>query len=41
MYLVMGICEIQVVLEYVREIADGLPDEVVHNPRVVSAYLGE
>ena len=41
MSLVMGICERLVVLEYGRVIADGLPDEVVHNPRVVSAYLGE
>lgn len=41
MSIVMGICERLVVLEYGRVIADGLPDEVVHNPRVVSAYLGE
>ena len=41
MSLVMGICERLVVLEYGRVIADCLPDEVVHNPRVVSAYLGE
>ena len=41
MSLVMGLCERLVVLEYGRVIADGLPDEVVHNPRVVSAYLGE
>ena len=41
MSLVMGICERLVVLEYGQVIADGLPDEVVHNPRVVSAYLGE
>ena len=41
MSLVMGICERLVVLEYGRVIADGLPEEVVHNPRVVSAYLGE
>lgn len=41
MSLVMGICERLVVLEYGRVIADGLPDEVVHNPRVVTAYLGE
>ena len=41
MSLVMGICERLVVLEYGRVIADGLPDEVVHNPRVVSAYVGE
>ena len=41
MSLVMGICERLVVLEYGRVIADGLPDEVVHNPRVVSTYLGE
>lgn len=41
MSLVMGICEKIVVLEYGRVIADGLPDEIKTNPRVISAYLGE
>lgn len=41
MSLVMGICERIVVLEYGRVIADGFPDEIRTNPRVISAYLGQ
>ncbi len=41
MSLVMGICEKIVVLEYGRVIADGLPDEIKNNKRVITAYLGE
>lgn len=41
MSLVMGICEKIVVLEYGRVIADGLPEEIRTNPRVISAYLGQ
>lgn len=41
MSLVMGICEKIVVLEYGRVIADGLPDEIKTNQRVISAYLGQ
>lgn len=41
MSLVMGICERIVVLEYGRVIADGFPDEIKTNSRVISAYLGQ
>ncbi|MDE6736434.1 MAG: ABC transporter ATP-binding protein, partial [Treponemataceae bacterium] len=41
MKLVMGICEQLFVLDYGRVIAQGTPAEVVSNPQVVKAYLGE
>jgi branched-chain amino acid transport system ATP-binding protein len=40
MHLVMGICERLMVLDYGRQIAAGLPDEVRRNPTVIKAYLG-
>ena len=41
MRMVMGICERIVVLNQGEQIAAGLPQEIAHNPAVVSAYLGE
>jgi branched-chain amino acid transport system ATP-binding protein len=41
MKLVAGICEKIFVLNFGTELANGLPSEVLHNPEVIKAYLGE
>jgi branched-chain amino acid transport system ATP-binding protein len=41
MSLVMNVCERIIVIDYGEIIAQGLPEEISHNPRVIAAYLGE
>ncbi|CAM3828679.1 ABC transporter ATP-binding protein [Mesobacillus zeae] len=41
MPLVMGVCERIYVLDHGQMIAQGTPDEIRNNPKVIEAYLGE
>jgi branched-chain amino acid transport system ATP-binding protein len=41
MKAIMNVSDRLFVLDYGQQIAEGKPDEVVHNPKVVEAYLGD
>ncbi len=41
MKLVSGICEMLTVLNFGTELASGPPEQVLHDPQVIKAYLGD
>jgi branched-chain amino acid transport system ATP-binding protein len=41
MRVIQGVCDRVMVIEYGSQIAEGTPQEVLNNPKVIKAYLGE
>ena len=41
MQVVMNLCQRLIVLDFGQVVAEGTPEEVRHNPKVVEVYLGK